>query len=944
MNSRIFQRGDWICGAIAALVAFVVYAWTTAPSVTLLDSGEFLVAAQHFGVPHPTGYPLWTLLAWLFQLIPLGNVAWQVALFSGICGALCVGLAAMLIRSTALWLAPAVAEKSLASIAAITFSLVFAFSQSMWSQAVIVEVYTLHALLVGLYLTSLYVWLRRPDRMGPLYASVFLLSLAFSNHQLTLALAVLPVIIVLLVRRDLFWDLLLAGTVTALIAYLSFALLADNPLVIKAAIRLAWLVVTILVIALILKRGRLHWKLIAFLPALIALGLLPYLYMPIASGTNPPMNWSYTRTPEGFFYSFNRSQYSGSLSDLSLRVFSKILGVADEKPLFDETPPSIDGKPPSLLRDLQTWSSFFWARTFASFTPLGILFFFAVFIGALRTPRAWVTRRVWIYLLVFAFCLAMVFQPVLEHATTDRAGWWLQMPYHTYTNFIFTLLAGIGAFMVLQAFAARLPRLRPVTWALVLLPIWPLLENDASCSQRGRLFGWQYGRDMVSVMPRGSVIFGGTDAGRFVPTYMIFGESSLPPSRRIDPAFDRSDLYILTQNGLTDRFYLQYIRDQYTDQRPPVRNAFERWLGRETAYPKDPLVLPTFEEMREISKKAVSELKAKQPNADILAVNRAMHNATAQWIFEHNKAKHTFFVEESFPMRWSYPYAIPDGLVYRLNPEPLARLSDDIVRKDFAFWTDYVAKLKADSNFAKDYDAQRNFSRLRLTTGYLYQHRDMNVAAEGAYRQAIDLWIGNLDAIISLSGILWERREFDEPIALFDLARAYDPNNPEMLRYRALAGLRKEKQIEIDRTLETWRKHPQDLVPLRRLLELTMQVGANDQVDALLKESIGKLGDNPDFLALVLEVSEARNDWPSARDAADRWAKARPDSAEAFYRLARAEFMLEKKQEAVNALVKSVDVGGVEYRERLFSDPVFQSLKDVPELARLMVAPPPATK
>ena len=88
---RIWTRADWMVGVVAAFVAGVVCFWTAAPNVTLLDSGEFVVAAQHFGVPHPTGYPLWTLLAWLFQLLPFGNAAWEINLFSGFCGALATG-------------------------------------------------------------------------------------------------------------------------------------------------------------------------------------------------------------------------------------------------------------------------------------------------------------------------------------------------------------------------------------------------------------------------------------------------------------------------------------------------------------------------------------------------------------------------------------------------------------------------------------------------------------------------------------------------------------------------------------------------------------------------------------------------------------------------------------------------------------------------------------
>ena len=936
MKSRLFQRGDWICGAIAALAAFAGYAWTTAPSVTLLDSGEFLVAAQHFGVPHPTGYPLWTILAWLFHFLPLGNVAWQTALFSGVCGALTVGLATMLIRNTALWMSPEPDSATLnaASVCSISLGLVFAFSFSMWSQAVIVEVYTLHALLIGFYLTSLYAWLRRPESLSGLYWSFFTLSLAFSNHQLTLVFALVPLqfLIVILLRRDLFWDLVLALAVCALIAYLSFALLAEDPLVTKAAVRLLYLILTILAIALVLNRGRLHWKLIACLPFVLCFGLLPYLYMPFASATNPPMNWSYTRTLEGFFYAFNRSQYSGTLSELSLRLLGRVLGVPSDS--------ADDGGSAGLLSELWQWSGFFWLQLVRSFSPLAILFLPVAFVGALRRPLA---ARAWIYLLILAFALAMTMQPVLEHAGTDNNGWWLQMPYHTYTNFIFALLCGVGAFFACQWISTRMPRLRNAAWILLLLPLWPILFNVDGASQRGHWLGWQYGHDMLAKLPESSVVFGGTDAGRFIPTYMIFGESSLPPRLRTDPAFDRRDLYIITQNGLNDRYYLDYIRDHYSAERPRVHNAFERWLGRDRTYPDQPLILPTLEEMKAIREEAADKARASTVQVTGLEVHHAAIGAVAKWIFEKNKAQHTFYVEESFPMEWSYDSAVPEGLLYRINPEPLAKLPDEVVKKDLAFWKDYIARLKANPTYVKDYDAQRSFSRLRLTGACIYEYRKMNDAAEAAYRQAIDLWIGNLDAIAGLSRILWSRGIFDESIALLQRALDDDPNSPMVRAAFVQAVQRKEAQTEIDGLLRDWRAAPENLELLKKLVVLHSQIGESEKADEILKEALGKLGNDPKFLFFVVQVSEAQGKWQQSSDAAERWSQIDPQSAEAFYRLSRARFALGKQKESMQALGKSIDLGGVAIRERLFSDPAFQSLKDVPELKRLMVAPPPAS-
>jgi len=206
MKSRIWSQADCLCGLTTVLVAFFVYAWTVAPNVTLLDSGEFMVAAQHFGVAHPPGYPLWTLLVWLFQLLPLGNAAWEINLFSSVCGALAVGVGTMLFSSSTRWMLGDALNRwrGLLSIVTLSIGLLFAFSFSLWSQATITEVYTLHALLIGLYLVSLYVWLRRPESLPLLLLPFFLLAFSFSNHQLSLSLAPLPFLAVLLVRRDIF--------------------------------------------------------------------------------------------------------------------------------------------------------------------------------------------------------------------------------------------------------------------------------------------------------------------------------------------------------------------------------------------------------------------------------------------------------------------------------------------------------------------------------------------------------------------------------------------------------------------------------------------------------------------------------------------------------------------------------------------------------------------
>jgi hypothetical protein len=52
-----------------------------------------------------------------------------------------------------------------------------------------------------------------------------------------------------------------------------------------------------------------EWKAILICSGLFLLGLALYFYLPIASMMNPPMNWAYPRTAEGFFHLITRGQY-----------------------------------------------------------------------------------------------------------------------------------------------------------------------------------------------------------------------------------------------------------------------------------------------------------------------------------------------------------------------------------------------------------------------------------------------------------------------------------------------------------------------------------------------------------------------------------------------------------------------------------------------------------
>lgn len=162
---------------VAGLLAggfFVLYAATAAPSVATVfdDSLEFQLVLPTLGIAHPTGYPLYTLLGWLFtRVIPAGDAAWRANLFSAVAAAACVGFLFQLARL-------AVGAR----LPALLATVLFALAPLWWSQATIAEVYALH----GLFVVLLW-WVAFSPGIRLEWLAL-LVGLSLTHHRLTLLL------------------------------------------------------------------------------------------------------------------------------------------------------------------------------------------------------------------------------------------------------------------------------------------------------------------------------------------------------------------------------------------------------------------------------------------------------------------------------------------------------------------------------------------------------------------------------------------------------------------------------------------------------------------------------------------------------------------------------------------------------------------------------------
>ena len=174
--TRFFSR---FLPIIVGLVALAMYWPGIAPGLSWAndgaDGGDFITAVATGGVPHPSGYPAYILVARLFQLLPFGNLAWRTNLMSAVFMALAVALVFMLVQNR-------FKGNETGWFPALIAALAFGFAPLVWSQALITEVYGLHAFFVTLVFFQAF---SNADSPSPVFSNPvrgLTFGLALGNH------------------------------------------------------------------------------------------------------------------------------------------------------------------------------------------------------------------------------------------------------------------------------------------------------------------------------------------------------------------------------------------------------------------------------------------------------------------------------------------------------------------------------------------------------------------------------------------------------------------------------------------------------------------------------------------------------------------------------------------------------------------------------------------
>lgn len=258
---------------LTGLIAFIIYLNTIAPSVIEIDPGELAAVQITLGIAHPTGYPLFTLLGYLFSLLPLPFAKiFQMNLLAAIYCSISIAIftcSAKLVLDNISHFQFFKARKEKTSkkskgkkeiekpnvsvfqfsepvkiISSIIGGLFLAFSKTFWFQSTSVEVYSLHLLLMSIIILTLlkaFLFARQEkviDKFWMIFAAA--LAFGFTNHMTTL------------------W----------IIPAAAFLYFLQNKLTARSLKQIGFM-------------------LLLFFPVLI----LIYLYLPIRASQNPLLNW-----------------------------------------------------------------------------------------------------------------------------------------------------------------------------------------------------------------------------------------------------------------------------------------------------------------------------------------------------------------------------------------------------------------------------------------------------------------------------------------------------------------------------------------------------------------------------------------------------------------------------------------------------------------------------
>ena len=342
-------------------------------------------------------------------------------------------------------------------------------------------------------------------------------------------------------------------------------------------------------------------------------------------------------------------------------------------------------------------------------------------------------------------------------------------------------------------------RLRGTKWQDI-IEVWGGLEAFAKGNEN---YSALYANDIIDSIPAGSIYFGGTDPGRFLITAMEKSQADADP------------FFLVTQNALADNTYLDYLRTMYGDKiyiptAEDSQNSFKDYCD-------DAQRRMQSHQLKDGENVSVDKNGHLQITGQVAVMG--VNALLAKVIFDHN-SNHDFYVQESFPLDWMYPYLEPHGLIFKLDREPPGTLSDETLQEDHDYWTKTITPMigdwlnddtsvadianyaetvflnhdfsnfTGDTNFVLNNYSNRMFSKERSSIAGLYAWRAkhsnnagekerMNHAADFAFRQSWALCPDMPSVVSGYVNLLNDEKRYGDALAVAQTAAECDSTNAQ---------------------------------------------------------------------------------------------------------------------------------------------------------------------
>ncbi len=1203
----MFRKIDWLTLGLTFVIVWAVYLYTLAPELTLEDSGELCTGSFYAGIPHPPGYPFWSVYSWFWTVIvPFGNVAWRVEVGQSFAAAMgCAMLASMVSRGGSMLIEgieeikniPREWENTICLISGCVAGTLLGLDIFMWSESVVINRISVFGVpwMIAVLL-CLMRWMYAPQQRRYLYLAMLLYGICATIHQ-TLLLSAMGIEVAIALAspklgRDMFignaiiylGGLMCMSTVPALQNMTGVEQALFHTVGIGSICAGGWL-------AMKTKGFMSEWKTGVFMALAWLAGIMCYFYMPVSGMTVPPMQWGYPRTVEGFFHALSRGQYEtvhgvdifSNPSRFAFQLWYIITGLSE---------------------------SFSWVYIFVGALP------FLFLVKMHKRERSWIIGVTCIY-----FCLAVLLG-ILLNVSPDRSSFELNKVFYTASHGLFAMMIGYGLTLLAAYVATHYANFRrwgilgsvvaivlalfclkdetgklffgpageislaqlphyitlafdkdqyglPVFANLILLaipvvllsallvyrsrgpvlillclftlmPVWSGLSHWYKSEQRNHWFGYWFGHDMFTPpfkdpktgqltydntlrkellkdpknakliypeMTRDTILFGGTDPGRFCPTYIIFCESFIPhrcqPEQ--DQKFDRRDVYIITQNALADGTYLDYLRSQYNRSQqhdPPFFSELSKYafslaaktwrigigttldkhvdknlgdeldlqkkaylqqqeasmkfqeeeacnqiadsglfnlanralyqvLDRPTTawgahvetrrraegvYPPNEIYIPSPEDSRkcfedytqDVARRAqINQLK---PGEDVHIENGRVqvsgqvavmniNGLLCKVIFEHNPTNE-FYVEESFPLDWMYPYETPFSVIMKINRNPLPELTQDIMDLDHKFWTDFTPRLcgnfinyntsvkeicdfaertyirnnykgyTGDHAFVRDNDAQKAFSKLRSSQAGMYawrlgpqcppEYRQKSKATQDAlvretdfaFKQAFAFCPYSPEAVYRYVNFLLQFGRFDDAILIAETCKKLDPYNDaisnlinQLKSFSNQNAERSQAVSQIDQMEATARTNPNDLHNLIALASAYLQAQQPNRTLELLNQVLANPNIKAEELNILVQYFAQSQNLPKLETALKKLVALTPGQPEPLFNLAALQAVTGQTPTALDNLKTVLQIStrqlatnpaAHDWLATVRTDPRFNALRPTPEFQKLV--------